>query len=145
MEDGYGQKLVKDFVAHMKDELFAYNTILEIFRLRLRTFFKFVRNPHAHRKIELAPAHALALIAHSLHLLDDIQQIPRNKNASQPNPVGLSIPVGGEDSGRADLGVPWVAETNRRPRGLSTTTCYLNQARTRCARAALSHHPVIGM
>ncbi|WUH98833.1 TIGR02391 family protein [Spirillospora sp. NBC_00431] len=81
VEDGYGQKLAGDFVAHMKDELFAYNTILEIFRLRLRTFFKFVRNPHAHNKIELASAHALALIAHSLHLLDDIQQISRDKNA----------------------------------------------------------------
>ncbi len=74
-DDGYGQKLVNDFVAHLKDEIFVLNTALKIYRLRLRTFFKFVRNPHAHHKIQLTQPHALALIAHALDLLSDIQQL----------------------------------------------------------------------
>ncbi|KQX09287.1 hypothetical protein ASC82_25445 [Streptomyces sp. Root431] len=73
-DDGYGQKLVGEFISHLHDEVFAYNTMLKIYRLRLRTFFKFVRNPHAHRKIALTRSHALSLTAHALHLLSDIQQ-----------------------------------------------------------------------
>jgi hypothetical protein len=74
-EDGYGQKLVGEFIDHLKDEVFAYNTILKIYRLRLRTFFKFVRNPHVHNKISIAQPQALALIAHALQLLSDIQEL----------------------------------------------------------------------
>jgi hypothetical protein len=72
-EEGYGQTLVGEFIKHLKDELFAYNTALKIYRLRLRTFFKFVRNPYAHRKISVPEPQALALIAHALQLLADIQ------------------------------------------------------------------------
>jgi hypothetical protein len=74
IDDGYGQGLVGDFINRLKDEVFVYNTTLKVYRLRLRTFFKFVRNPHAHHKISLAQPQALALIAHALHLLSDIQE-----------------------------------------------------------------------
>jgi acetyl esterase/lipase len=73
-EDGFGQRLVGEFIKHLGEELFAYNTTLKIYRLRLRTFFKFVRNPHAHRKISLPRAHALALTTRALFLLEDLQQ-----------------------------------------------------------------------
>ncbi|MGI5162155.1 hypothetical protein [Microbispora sp. CA-102843] len=73
-DDGYGQKLVGDFIKYLKNDVFTYNTTLKIYRLRLRTFFKFVRNPHAHHKIPLTQPQALALIAHALHLLSDIQE-----------------------------------------------------------------------
>jgi hypothetical protein len=74
-DDGYGQKLVGEFINQLKDEVFVYNTTLKIYRLRLRTFFKFVRNPHSHHKISLAQPQALALIAHALQLLNDIQEL----------------------------------------------------------------------
>lgn len=73
-DDGFGQRLVVDFINHLKDDVFVYNTTLKVYRLRLRTFFKFVRNPHAHHKISLAQPQALALVAHALHLLSDIQE-----------------------------------------------------------------------
>ncbi|WP_125795370.1 TIGR02391 family protein [Amycolatopsis sp. WAC 01376] len=79
-DDDFGQRLVDKFIKHLDSELFAYNTILRIYRLRLRTFFKFTRNPHAHRKITLTSPNALALTTHALELLDDIQQF-RKKNA----------------------------------------------------------------
>ncbi|MEU4295637.1 hypothetical protein AB0E63_46120 [Kribbella sp. NPDC026596] len=74
LDDGYGQKLVGHFIHHLKDDVFVHNTGLKMYRLRLRTFFKFVRNPHAHHKISLPEPQALALIAHALDLLNDIQQ-----------------------------------------------------------------------
>jgi hypothetical protein len=61
IDDGYGQRLVGDFIHHLKDEVFVYNTTLKIYRLRLH-------------KISLAQPQALALIAHALHLLSDIQE-----------------------------------------------------------------------
>jgi hypothetical protein len=73
-DDDFGQPLVRGFIKHLNEELFAYNTILKIYRLRLRTFFKFTRNPHAHRKITLTRPQALALITHALELLSDIQE-----------------------------------------------------------------------
>lgn len=79
-DDSYGQKVVGEFISHLKNEVFVYNTILKIYRLRLRTFFKFVRNPHAHNKITLAQPQALALIAHALQLLSDIQELSGTEN-----------------------------------------------------------------
>ncbi|MFI0785131.1 hypothetical protein ACH4Q6_05965 [Streptomyces lydicus] len=78
-DDGFGQRLVGEFIDHLHDEVFVYNTMLKIYRLRLRTFFKFVRNPHAHHKISLTRPHALSLTAHALHLLSDIQQFGREE------------------------------------------------------------------
>lgn len=83
MEDGFGQRLVGTFIKHLGDELFAYNTVLKIYRLRLRTFFKFIRNPHAHRKIALTRAQALALTTHALGLLSDIRQFRREGGGTQ--------------------------------------------------------------
>ncbi|MFB7947013.1 hypothetical protein ACFC6L_19095 [Kitasatospora phosalacinea] len=79
-DDGFGQRLVGEFVNHLGTELFAYNTTLKIYQLRLRTFFKFVRNPHAHRKIVLARPQALALMTHGLELLGDIQAFRAGEN-----------------------------------------------------------------
>jgi hypothetical protein len=78
-DDGFGQRLVGEFVRHLDEELFTYNTILKIYRLRLRTFFKFVRNPHAHHKITLTRPQTLALTAHALDLLYDIRQVRENE------------------------------------------------------------------
>ncbi|MFD5517867.1 hypothetical protein [Streptomyces sp. NPDC127066] len=78
-DDGYGQKLVRQFIDHLADDLFAYNTMLKIYRLRLRTFFKFVRNPHAHHKFSVTRSHGLALVASALHLLTDIKEISRKE------------------------------------------------------------------
>ncbi|MEV0082939.1 hypothetical protein [Saccharopolyspora sp. NPDC050642] len=75
----FGQRLVGEFIKHLDEEFFVYNTFLKIYRLRLRTFFKFTRNPHAHRKITLARPHALALMTHALGLLSDIQEFRRGK------------------------------------------------------------------
>ncbi|OLT24334.1 hypothetical protein BJF83_24325 [Nocardiopsis sp. CNR-923] len=77
--DGYGQKLVRQFIDHLSDDLFAYNTLLKIYRLRLRTFFKFVRNPHAHHKFSVTRSHGLALIASALYLIADIKEISEEK------------------------------------------------------------------
>lgn len=74
-DDEFGQRLVGEFIKHLDEKLFTYNAILKIYRLRLRTFFKFIRNPHAHRKITLTRPHALALTAHALELLGDIQHV----------------------------------------------------------------------
>lgn len=72
-DDGYGQRLVGEFIDHLGDELFAYNTALKIYRLRLRTYFKFTRNLYAHRQVPLELAQALAQAAHAVELLDDIK------------------------------------------------------------------------
>lgn len=72
-DDGYGQGLVDKFIKHLDDELFAYNTTLKIYRLRLRTYFKFTRNLYAHKKKPLERALALAQATHALQLLDDIK------------------------------------------------------------------------
>ncbi|MGW9305138.1 hypothetical protein ACWHA3_30535 [Streptomyces cyaneofuscatus] len=78
-DDGFGQRLVKQFIDHLADDLFTYNTVLKIYRLRLRTFFKFVRNPHAHHKFPVTRSHGLALIAGALHLLSDIKELSGGK------------------------------------------------------------------
>ncbi len=50
---GMDKGLLVSFVDHLADSVFTYNTDLKTYRLRLRTFFKFVRNPHAHHKLFL--------------------------------------------------------------------------------------------
>ncbi|EHR59194.1 hypothetical protein [Saccharomonospora cyanea] len=82
-DDDFGQRLVGGFIKHLDEKLFAYNTLLKIYRLRLRTFFKFTRNPHAHRKITLTRPHALALTSHALELLSDIQQFHKEESGTE--------------------------------------------------------------
>jgi hypothetical protein len=82
-DDGFGQRLVGEFIKHLDEELFVYNTILKIYRLRLRSFFKFTRNPYAHRKITLTGPHALALTAHALELLSDIKQFRKEESHTE--------------------------------------------------------------
>ncbi|MFD8946778.1 hypothetical protein ACFV00_33095, partial [Streptomyces californicus] len=59
----YGQRLAEDFIRDLLDQAEQPTSLAKVYRLRLRTFFKFIRNDYAHRRVELSRPQALALLA----------------------------------------------------------------------------------
>ncbi|WP_228924530.1 hypothetical protein [Streptomyces sp. DH7] len=71
----YGQRLAEDFIRDLLDRAEQPTSLAKVYRLRLRTFFKFIRNDYAHHRVELSRPQALALIAHVTMILNDIQEL----------------------------------------------------------------------
>ncbi len=71
----YGQKLINDFITRLETDGDLPVSILSIYRLRLRTFFRFTRNPYAHRVIKLERPQAMALLSHATMLFDDVNSL----------------------------------------------------------------------
>lgn len=71
----YGQKLINDFITRLEADGDLPVSILSIYRLRLRTFFRFTRNPYAHRVIKLEQAQAMALLSHAGMLFADVNSL----------------------------------------------------------------------
>jgi hypothetical protein len=73
--DAYGQRLVDDFIE--KSDVFGGvpQSVVSIYRSRLKTFFRFVRNVYAHRTVMLSRAAALAMLAHASMLLEDLEEM----------------------------------------------------------------------
>ncbi|MFC8965498.1 hypothetical protein [Streptomyces sp. NPDC057094] len=73
--EGYGQRLAEDFIRDLLDRAEQPTSLARVYRLRLRTFFKFIRNDYAHHRVELSRPQALALIAHVTMILNDIEEL----------------------------------------------------------------------
>ncbi|MFD6343157.1 hypothetical protein ACFWF9_00320 [Streptomyces roseolus] len=71
----YGQRLAEEFIRDLLDRAEQPTSLAKIYRLRLRTFFKFIRNDYAHHRVGLSRPQALALITHVTMILNDIQEI----------------------------------------------------------------------
>ncbi|WP_406730031.1 hypothetical protein [Streptomyces sp. NBC_01794] len=68
----YGQQLAEDFIKKMLMTDEQPTLAATIYRLRLRTFFKFVRNVFAHNRVEMTRPQALAMITHVSGILEDV-------------------------------------------------------------------------
>jgi len=73
--EAFGQRLAEDFIRDLLDRAEQPTSLAKIHRLRLRTFFKFIRNDYAHHRVELSHPQALAVIAHVTMILNDIQDL----------------------------------------------------------------------
>ncbi|MFF9795340.1 hypothetical protein [Streptomyces bacillaris] len=73
--EAYGQRLAEDFIRDLLDRAEQPTSLAKNYRLRLRTFFKFIRNDYAHHRVELSRPQALALITHVTMILNDIQEL----------------------------------------------------------------------
>lgn len=73
--NAYGQRLAEDFIRDLLDRAEQPTSLAKIYRIRLRTFFKFIRNDYAHHRVELSRPQALAVIAHVTTILNDIQEL----------------------------------------------------------------------
>jgi hypothetical protein len=71
----YGQKLINDLITTLETGGDLPVSILSIYRLRLRTFFRFTRNPYAHRVIKLEQPQAMALLSHAAMLFEDVNSL----------------------------------------------------------------------
>lgn len=89
----YGQRLAEDFVKNLLASSEQPTSLSKIYRLRLRTFFKFVRNVFAHNRVEMTRPQALAMITHVSGILDDINALIGQENSRPSAPQdGPSAP-----------------------------------------------------
>jgi hypothetical protein len=72
--NAYGHRLVEEFTAKLLADGW-YEETASVYRLRLRTFFKFVRNEFAHQRVQLSQAQALALVAHVAMIIEDVRAL----------------------------------------------------------------------
>ncbi|MGW4371793.1 hypothetical protein ACWEKT_39870 [Nocardia takedensis] len=71
----YGQHLVEQFIDYLLTDTDQPRSVRSMYRLRLRTFFKFVRNRFAHQRVVLARPEALALIHHVVMIAEDVAAV----------------------------------------------------------------------
>ena len=69
-----GQQLVEEFVTALEVRGVT-RSVRSALRLRLRSYFKFIRNEYAHERVQVSRARALALMVHGLELLTEITGI----------------------------------------------------------------------
>ncbi|WP_333768048.1 hypothetical protein [Streptomyces sp. IBSBF 2435] len=69
----FGQRLAEEFIRDVMSRAEQPTSLAKIYRMRLRTFFKFIRNEYAHHRVQLSRTQALAIVAHVTMILNDIQ------------------------------------------------------------------------
>jgi hypothetical protein len=71
----YGQQLVSRFLKELARDHGPVRSAQSIYGLRLRSFFRFVRNEFAHNRVELPRSRGLSIIAHGAMLLNDVTEL----------------------------------------------------------------------